>query len=349
MLSPAGRSAMRALVLTAPGVAGVQRVPGPVAGAGQVVVEVHRVGVCGTDMELFTGEMAYFASGRSWYPLRPGHEWTGVVSEVGAGVPESWLGARVTGDTMLRCHACDRCRAGHGHVCRNLVEVGISLGYHGALAERLAVPADSLHRLPDAVDDSAGALVEPGGNAWRAADAAGAAQGRRVAVWGPGTIGLLTAEFALAAGAEVHVIGRDERSLALARQIGVHGTSLVGSGSVEALRGLVFDAVVDATDDASVPAAALELVEPAGRLVYVGLAGVPSLIDTRTLALKDVTAVGILSASPGLVPTIAAYAAGTVVPGVLVAATLGLDAAAEVLAGWRPDTPGTKIHIDPRR
>lgn len=114
---------------------------------------------------------------------------------------------------------------------------------------------------------------------------------------------------------------------------------------------MAFDAVVDASNAARLPARALELVEPAGRVVYVGLAGSPSLIDTRTLALKDVTAVGILSASPGLDATIRAYASGAIDPRPLVAATVGLDQVGDVLAGRRlPGAgPGPKIHIDPAR
>ena len=77
---------MRALTLTGPGQATVDDVPVPIAGPGDVVVDVHLVGVCGTDQELFQGDMAYLATGRSTYPLRPGHEWCGVVREVGVDV-----------------------------------------------------------------------------------------------------------------------------------------------------------------------------------------------------------------------------------------------------------------------
>jgi threonine dehydrogenase-like Zn-dependent dehydrogenase len=106
---------------------------------------------------------------------------------------------------------------------------------------------------------------------------------------------------------------------------------------------------VDASNAAHLPALALDLVEPAGRVVYIGLAGVPSTIDTRTLALKDVTAVGVLSGSPGLAAAIDAYARGTVDPRPLVAATVGLDQVGDVLAGTRPVEagPGPKIHVDP--
>jgi threonine dehydrogenase-like Zn-dependent dehydrogenase len=88
---------MRALVLHGPGRASVEDVPAPAAGPGQVVVEVHRVGVCGTDTEFYNGGMAYLATGQARYPLRPGHEWCGVVAELGDGVDTGWLGRRVTG------------------------------------------------------------------------------------------------------------------------------------------------------------------------------------------------------------------------------------------------------------
>jgi threonine dehydrogenase-like Zn-dependent dehydrogenase len=311
-----------------------------------VVVDVERVGVCGTDVEFFTGEMAYLHQGHAAYPMRLGHEWAGVVTEVGAGVDRSWLGRRVMGDTMLGDGVCRRCQRGHQHVCENREEVGIRGGRPGALAEKLAVPAGSLHPLPESVDPVLGALVEPGGNALRAAQAAAVTPGDRVLVLGPGTIGLLVAMFLRASGASVHLLGSTPSSLEFARGLGFSDV-----WREEDLPSLPFDAVVDASNAAYLPAKALELVEPAGRLVYIGLAGTPSLIDTRILALKDVTAVGVLSASPGLDATIAAYAAGAVDPRPLVAATVGLDEVAAVLGGARPRDagPGPKIHVDPRR
>ena len=157
---------------------------------------------------------------------------------------------------------------------------------------------------------------------------------------------MLAAQFALALGAQVHLLGVTERSLAFARTLGVHG--VWSEGEIPALP---WDAVIDASNAATLPALALDLVEPGKRVVYIGLAGTPSTIDTRTVALKDVTAVGILSASAGLAGTIEQYAAGAVDPRPLVAATVGLDRVGEVLAGWRPDDagPGPKIHVDPRR
>ena len=287
--------------------------------------------------------MAYLASGRTTYPVRPGHEWSGVVRAVGADVDPAWIGRRVTGNTMLACGRCDRCLDGRRHVCRHLVEVGISDGFPGALAEQLRVPASSLLHLPDAVDDRAGALVEPGGNAWRAAAAAHAGPGVRVLVWGAGTIGLLAAAFASAAGAEIHLVARRPTSRELAAGFGV-----TAIWAPDRLPDLPIHAVIDATDDPEVPAAAIRVVEPGGRVVCIGLAGAPSRIDTRDLVVGDITAVGILGGSPGFVPAIEHYADGRVDPAPLVGQTVGLADAPRVLDGSIRGERGPKVHIDPR-
>jgi threonine dehydrogenase-like Zn-dependent dehydrogenase len=140
----------------------------------------------------------------------------------------------------------------------------------------------------------------------------------------------------------VHLLGVTDASLAFARGIGFDS-----AWTREALPGLPFDAVVDASPHVASPAYALDRVEPGGRVVYIGIAGTPSTIDTRTLLLNDVTAVGILSASPGLDATIAAFASGAVDPRPLVAATVGLEQVGAVLAGQRPEGGGPKIHVDP--
>lgn len=343
---------MRAFVITAPREAAVVEVPRPAPAPGEVVVDVERVGVCGTDVEFFTGEMAYLHDGHAAFPMRIGHEWCGTVASVGDGVDAAWAGRRVTGDTMLGCGRCHRCTSGRQHVCAERTEVGIRGGRAGALAEQVAVPVTSLHPLPDAVDGVAGALAEPGGNAVRAVRGAALAPGQRLLVLGPGAIGLLVAMFARAAGAVVDVLGVDERSLGFARGLGFDRAWTWDSLPREQIEaGGGYDAVVDASNAADLPARALDLVEPGGRVVYIGLAGTPSRVDTRTIALKDVTAVGVLSASPGLAGAIEAYASGVVDPGPLVAATVGLDDVARVLAGWRPPGAGDgpKIHVDPRR
>jgi threonine dehydrogenase-like Zn-dependent dehydrogenase len=335
---------MRALVFTGPGKAEVLEVPAPVAGPGQVVVDVERAGVCGTDHELFTGAMSYLHTGASSYPLRPGHEWCGVVSAAGEGVDAGWVGRRVTGDTMIGCGRCRRCRQGRHHVCEQRYELGIRDGLAGALAEQVAVPARYLHGLPDAVDPVRGALVEPGGNAVRCVDGVALSPGERLLVLGTGTIGLLVALFARARGIEVHLLGVSDSQLGLARSLGF-GNAWTSATLPRDL----FDGVVDASTAPSLPALALERVEPGRHIVYIGLSATESVIDSRDLVFKDVTAIGILGASAGLSGAIAAYADGSVDPRPLVGATIGLEDVAEVLASGPPPGagPGPKIHVTP--
>lgn len=337
---------MRAFVVSSPRESTVREVDPPVAGPGQVVVDVARVGVCGTDVEFFVGDMAYLKTGEESFPLRLGHEWCGTISAVGDGVDPGLRGRRTTGDTMLGCGHCRRCRSGVQHLCADRYEIGVRRGWPGALAEQLPVPATALHLLPDSVDDVAGAMVEPGGNALRALRAAAVSPGDRVLVLGPGTIGLLIALFAVAAGAEVHLLGLPGRGVDFASTLGFAGVWVR-----EDVPDLVFHAVVDASNSPDLPALAVELVEPGGRVVYIGMAGRPSPLDARSLTLKDLTAVGVLSASPGLAGAVEHYADGRVDPRPLVAATVGLDRVGAVLAGEVPVGAGAgpKILVDPRR
>jgi len=339
---------MRALVVTAPGEASVREVPDPVAAPGQLLVEVERVGICGTDVELYTGEMAYIEQGHTSFPIRLGHEWTGRVIAAGDAADEEWLGKRVTGDTMLGCGHCEYCRAGRHWVCQNRFEVGIRDGWAGALAERMLVPTRFAYDIPERVSVTAAALVEPAGNSLRAVRAANVAPGQRVLVLGSGTIGLLAAQFALAAGAEVHIGGVRKGSLALAETLGVgHTWQLDDLGASASDQ---FDAVIEATSNKAMPALSVRLAKPAGRVVYIGLSSAPSLVDTRDIALKDITAVGILSASPGLAGAIEHFADGSVVPDPIVSEVVALEDVPDRLEGRRGADagPGPKVHVDPR-
>jgi threonine dehydrogenase-like Zn-dependent dehydrogenase len=312
-------------------------VPEPVLGADDLLVKVERAGICGTDVEFFNGDMSYLASGEAHFPLRIGHEWCGRVLSVGSSVDPNWIGKFVTSDTMLGCQKCERCKGGYQYLCADRDEVGIRRGFPGALAEKLVVPSFAIHELPDDMDPAIGAMVEPTGNALRAVDATKLKSGGRLLIFGPGTIGLLCALIAQSRGIEVHIVGVDEKSLAFARQFGFAGVHAQHS-----IPKIVIHAIIDATFGEDVPALALEMIEP-------GIAGTPSLIDSRTVVLKDLKVTGILSASPGLVGAIEILSSGQVDPRPLIASVVSLEETSEALSGNRPQAvgDGPKIHIKP--
>lgn len=330
---------MRALVLHGPLDARIDDVPAPDPRADQAVVRIHRVGLCGTDLAFFRGTMPYLQTGGARYPLRIGHEWVGTVTAA-PGDPD-WVGARVTGDTMLGCGTCPRCRGGQQHVCAERFEIGVLGGWHGAAAEELLVPTTCLHRIPDGVDDPAAALVEPAANGARAVRDGGVVAGQRAAVIGPGTLGSMATAFAARLGAEVEVIGRSDRGLDRAIGFGARKAwrrdDLTRPGGIPG----DFDVVIEASGGAGMPQLALELVRPGGTVVCVGINGDPTPIDTRDLVTRDIRLIGNLSGSPAMAETIAAFADGSIDPTPLVDTTAPLEDGRALLAA----ADAGKIHL----
>ena len=320
------------------------QVPEPVLKADDLLVQVERAGICGTDVEFFSGDMAYLASGEAHFPLRIGHEWCGRVIAVGDSVDSTWIGKLVIGDTMLGCQSCERCRNGLQYLCADRDEVGIRRGFPGALAEQLAIPLFAIHELPDDMDPAIGAMVEPTGNALRAFEATKLKAGERLMIFGPGTIGLLCALIAQSRGIEVHLVGIDEKSLEFARQFEFSGYHIQN-----AIPSLTIHSVIDATFGDGIPAIALEMVEPGRSVVLIGIAGTPSLIDSRIVVLKDLKVTGILSASPGLTGAIELLSKKIIDPRPLIAGVVALEDSSEVLSGNRTGVKGNgpKIHIKP--
>ncbi|MFC9291006.1 alcohol dehydrogenase catalytic domain-containing protein, partial [Streptomyces sp. NPDC057052] len=146
-----------AVVVEAPGehrlTAHTPRRPEP----GEALVRVHAVGICGSDREVYQGNRP---EGYVRYPLTPGHEWSGTVEAVGAGVPVSLVGRKVVGEGFRNCQVCDRCHAGETTLCSDgYEETGFT--QPGAMAATLTLPARLLHVLAQDADLTAAALLEP--------------------------------------------------------------------------------------------------------------------------------------------------------------------------------------------
>src|SRR3954454_6769612 len=132
--------------------------PDPTPGDGELLIAPSAVGICGTDVEIFEGSLAYFRMGIAEYPIVPGHEWTGVVVDVGDGVTGFTPGDQVVGGVASGCGFGVRCWAGRSRLCARRTETGI-VHMDGAMASRMVFPAAYAHRVP--FDARAAALVEP--------------------------------------------------------------------------------------------------------------------------------------------------------------------------------------------
>ena len=176
--------------------------------AGQVLVRVERVGVCGSDVRYFqTGKVGPFTPTR---PFVLGHEFSGEVVEIGAQAAGLAVGDRVAVDPAQPCFRCEVCRDGRGNLCEFTRYYGSAASdppVDGAFCELIAVPAANCYRLGEAVSYAAGALLEPLGIATHAVQRAGALMGKPVVVSGGGPIGQLIATVAKAAGAAFVAVG----------------------------------------------------------------------------------------------------------------------------------------------
>jgi 2-desacetyl-2-hydroxyethyl bacteriochlorophyllide A dehydrogenase len=260
----------------------------PSAGAGQAVIDVAYCGICGSDLH-FREVPALFPAGTI-----PGHELSGTIRALGAGV-EGWrVGDRVSVLPFAQCGECERCRSGEEQVCPHAVPngVGLGTGRPGGYAEQIAVDERMLFALPDAVDDRAGALTEPLAVAVRAVEKCGTPASEPVAVIGAGTIGLLTALVLRERGFErIALVSRNETRAELARSLGLE---VVDAESVAA------DPPACVFECAGTPAAArtaIESLRPLGRVILVGLSLEPLELPAVPIVLGELELRGILSYS----------------------------------------------------
>ncbi len=265
---------MRALVLTDEGARFTTDLPRPPVAAGEALVRVLKAGICATDLELVKG----YASFRGVL----GHEFVGRVERCAA---EGWQGRRVVGTINLGCRSCPVCLEDGPEHCPRRTVLGIA-GRDGAFADYLALPVANLLPVPPGLADEEAVFTEPLAAALRIPEQLAAAPTGRVAVVGPGRLGLLIAQVLALTHDPVVVLGRDRRSLELPRELGLE-TGLAAEAASDA-----WDLVVEATGNAAGFAAALAMVRPRGTLVLKStFAGAPSL-DLTKLVVGEVTVLG---------------------------------------------------------
>ena len=240
----------------------------PLPAAGQVQVKVKYTGICGSDVPRVNGTACHF------FPMVLGHEFSGVISQVGEGVTRVRVGDRVSGIPLVPCMKCDDCLKGNYSLCKHYSFIGSR--QFGSFAEYVVVPETNVYPFDDEVSFEQGALFEPSTVALHGLRVAGFKGGRRVAVVGTGTIGLLTLQWARIFGAsDLTAINRSRGKLEIAARLGAdHTISTLDEDYYEQAMAITggqgFDYVFDATGNEAIMKDSLRLAANRGTICMIG-------------------------------------------------------------------------------
>lgn len=328
---------MKAAVFQGIGQVEVLDVPRPEPGPGEVLIRVGYCGICGSDLEAFHTGM--YEPG-----LIMGHEFAGVIAEVGPGVTGWHVGDRVVVGDAIPCGACVPCREGRLNVCESLTMIGVT--HDGALAEYAHIAAVGLHRLPDTISLRRGALVEPLAVALHGVRQSRLKAGDHALVMGAGPIGLLTLQCARLAGARtVTVTEVDPTRAAVAARLGATAVlDPVRDNVGVVLAGLTGgrgpDVVYICTGAPAPYRDAVSLVRKGGQIYLLGLCVEPVEADFMSVVLNDLCIEGSLAGQLEFPAAIDLVAQGRVDVDALVSHEITLD---EVVTGGfdRLNTPGS--------
>lgn len=242
----------------------------PVPAPGEALLQVTAVGVCGSDLHWF--DEAGIGDAQITRPLALGHELAGVVESRSS----ARYGQRVAVDPAIPCQACEFCQEGSPNLCADLRFAGHGLT-DGGLQQFLAWPERCLYRLPDALSDSDGAMLEPLGVALYAVDLADLKPGMAVGVFGCGPIGLLIVQLARLSGAtQIIATDRMPHRLEAARAFGATDVFLVDDGWEDerawiASGGRGVPVAFEAAGENQAVETAIAAARPGGRVVLVGI------------------------------------------------------------------------------
>jgi (R,R)-butanediol dehydrogenase / meso-butanediol dehydrogenase / diacetyl reductase len=261
--------------------------PGP----GEVRIDVSYTGICGTDLHIAHGAMDHRVS----VPAVIGHEMSGRIGDVGAGVAGWTVGDPVTVMPLVWCGQCPACRAGHSHICHRLNFVGIDLT--GSMQESWTVPADILVRLPADLPLHHAALIEPTAVAVHDVRRSRLRAGEHAVVVGAGPVGLLIATVAQAAGADVTVLELDPDRRAVAGALGlatfdpaaVDVAHLVDARTAGAGAAVAFEV----SGSAGGVRTATDVLAVRGRLVVVAIHPQPREVDLHRIFWRELELIGV--------------------------------------------------------
>lgn len=204
---------MKCVVIEKPKTAYVKDMQLPKLKPGFARIKVKAAAICATDLEVLNGNIP------ANYPIVPGHEWSGIVSEVEDPAHQNWVGKRVTGSNDVVCGVCDACRSGNWRYCKDFEEIGFK--QPGAYAEYIDVPVYGLVELPDDLPFEQAALAEPLGVALGVWEKAQPQFGKSCIIYGAGSIGLCSLIVAKAMGMnDITVIATTKDRLGIAKKMG---------------------------------------------------------------------------------------------------------------------------------
>ena len=205
-------------VMTAPGQIEFREIPVPVPAAGQVLLKIMRIGVCGSDIHVYHGSHPFTS-----YPVTQGHEVSAQVAALGEGVSGLHVGQKVTVEPQVYCGRCYPCTHGKYNLCESLKVMGFQTT--GTASEYFAADASKVTPLPDSMTYDEGAMIEPLAVTVHAAKRFPGLAGAKVAILGAGPIGILLAQSCKALGAQsVLITDLSDLRLDIARSVGADYT-----------------------------------------------------------------------------------------------------------------------------
>ena len=269
-------------------------VPEPSPNSREVKIRVLRTGICGTDLHIKSWDA--WAAKTIKTPITPGHEFSGVVVEVGSEITSLKIGDHLSGEGHIVCNLCRNCRAGRRHLCMNTISVGVNRD--GAFAEFICIPESNVWKHDSGIDPDLAAIFDPLGNAVHVA-LSFPLVGEDVLITGAGPIGLMAAQIARFAGARYIVITDiSEKRLELARTMGVDVSVNVAH---EDLRNVMtklgmtegFDIAFEMSGAPTALPQILDTVGHGARVALLGLPSKPIEIDWSKVITNMVTIKGI--------------------------------------------------------